>query len=212
VPLDPLVVTDLNVALDESTVEGIRWDERSAEVHVALRVLSLRPDGEPDDDCLRVLTCAPAADLRILLRRDRFGTIPYGPPIPLPDQQALAEFVRSVGLRDSMYGGRAIDDASPLDDWPATVSLDLTFGGAAARHCLYWFTDCSREEPGGTVGYRLEGLVRFGELSVRREDGTAVDVRRFADDGLRWWAARLDNDPRVSSRARRTLSGLDWPH
>jgi hypothetical protein len=219
-------MTDLDAALEESTVDGLRWDESSRQVDVLLQVLALGPDGEVDTDPRRVLSCSGASEMRVLLRRDRFGTIPYGPVIPLSDREALEEFLASLSSRDSMYGGHAFDDPSPVDDWPATDSLSVTFpaGGPGqglhanpparakaappAPHCLYWFADCAREEPGGTVAYRLEGLVRFTDLSVRRADGAPLDVRAFAADGVRWWTARLNNDPRVSSRTRTIPAGL----
>lgn len=221
-------MTDLDAALEESTVEGLRWDESSQQVDLLLQVLALGADGEVDADPRRVLSCSGASELRVLLRRDRFGTMGYGPVIPLPDRSALEEFFASLSSRDSMYGGRAFDDPSPVDDWPATQSLSVTFrtGGPGrglqedpagrteaappAPHCLYWFADCAREEPGGTVAYRLEGLVRFTDLSVRRADGAPLDVRAFADDGVRWWTARVNDDPWVSSRVRRELIGLNW--
>jgi hypothetical protein len=224
VPLNPLLVTDLDTALEESTVEGLRWDESSRQVDVLLRVLALGADGEVDADPRRVLSCSGASQLRVLLRRDRFVTLGYGPVIPLPDRAALEEFLASLSSRGPMYGGRAFDDPSPVDDWPATASLSVTFTAdgpgqglpghpqarvEAAPHCLYWFADCARDEPGGTVAYRLEGLVRFTDLSVRRADGAPLDIRAFADDGVRWWAARLNDDPRVSSWARHELIELN---
>lgn len=209
-PLDQLLVADLAMALEESTVEGLAWDGSSRRVDLRLRVLALRADGSVDADPRRVLTCAGASGLRILLRRDRVGTIPFGPVVPLPDRAALEHFVASLTSRDSMYGGRAFEDPSPTDDWPATDSLAITFAERPAPHCLYWFTDCLRDEPGGTVSYRLEGLVRFTDLAVRRDDGTPLDLRAFADDGMRWWAARQVDDPRVAARDRRELIGVAW--
>jgi hypothetical protein len=210
VPLEPQVVTDLNVALDEATVESVDWDDSSAQVRLGVRVLALPEQNALGDDPYRVLTCTPASRLRILLRRDPFGSPPFGPPVPLPDHQSLTDFLHTLTFRDAMHGGRALDDPSPVDDWPATESLAVDFHRGPGEHCLYWFTDCGREEPGGTVAYRLEGFVRFSELTVQRKDGTTLDVRTFADEGLRWWAARRAGDPRVSSRIRRELTGLAW--
>jgi hypothetical protein len=210
VTLDPLLVADLDTALEEATVQDLAWDTVRRQVEVQVRVLSLAADGTTDADRHRVLCCSGVSQARILLRRDRLGAIPYGPVVPLPDLAALRDFLASTTTRDAMYGGRALDDDSPVDDWPASVSFSLDVPGGAAPHCLYWFTDCTREEPGGIVGYRLEGLVRFTELEVRRADGAATDLRSFADDGMRWWAARMNNDPRVASRAGRELIGLSW--
>jgi hypothetical protein len=198
VPFDQLCVKDLNAVLDEATVEGIRWDETSRQVQVRLCVPVLCDDGLTDVDPRCDLTFLQVSSLRILLRRNRLGTIHYGPVIPLVDQQMLREFFATLTFTDSMDPGRAFDDDSPLDDWPAADSLTVRFSARPVAHSFYWFAECGREEPGGMVGYRLEGLVGFGSLSVAREDGTPIGVSEFAAAGARWWATRISDDPRVT--------------
>jgi hypothetical protein len=143
--------------------------------------------GLPDPDPIRVLTFGQARTLRVLLRPHWVGRLHHGRTIPLADQRALASFLGSLTFAGPMHGGRALDDPSPTDDWPATPSLAVTWATGPAPHCFYWFTECGREEPGGLVGYLLEGAVRFGDLSVARDDGTPVPVTELAAAGLRWW-------------------------
>jgi hypothetical protein len=208
--LDRQLVTDLNVALDEATVQGVRWGPTTKQVKILLCVLALPECGPADPDPRRMLILSGVDSLQVLLRRDRLGTIDYGPPICLPDQQALDDFFTSLAFSDSMYGGKALDDPSPTDDWPARPSLVLRFRAESGPHSFYWFTDCGREEPGGTVLYRLEGLVRFTSLAIERADGSRINAREFADAGQRWWTARCGDDPRVSARAQRELGALSW--
>lgn len=189
--LDQALVADLNVALDGATVQGVTWDGSVRQVRLLMRVLTL----PAADDSRRFLVLSQVSALQILLRSCPSRAVGYGPLIPLPDQRALEEFLGSVAFTGGMYGGRALDDASPTDDWPAGHSLALRFAARDAPHCLYWFGDCTREEPGGTIGYRLEGLVRFAGLEVREIDGTSTDVRAFAEAGMRWWSAQPEDGP-----------------
>jgi hypothetical protein len=205
---DPAPIVDLNVGLDEAVVRGVSWDPSNGQVRVLLEVLALLPDGQADPDPRRVLILSEVSGLEVLLRRDQTGAISYGPPVPVPDQAALDRFFDSLSVADAMYGGRMLDDASPTDDWPTGRSLALRFRDDSADHCLYWFTECARSEPGGLVGYRLEGLVGFDRFSVRRADGTSVTPRQFAAAARDWWQARYHHDPRVSSQAQRELRPL----
>lgn len=181
-------VTDLNTALDEATVRRIGWDEATARVQVRLCVRSVDERDRPDPDPVRVLTFTQVRELRILLRPECFG-VHHGRTIPLAGEAALGTFLDSLALTGPMHGGRAVDDASPTDDWPATASLTVRFDPpptAGPMHCFYWFTECARQEPGGLVGYLLEGLVRFTGLEVHRADGTPLSVPDVAAAGLRW--------------------------
>ena len=207
---DPAPIVDLNVGLDEALVRGVHWDRAAGQVRVLLEVLALLPNGQADPDPRRVLILSEVSELQVLLRRDQTGTIHYGPPVPVPDQVALDRFFASLSVADAMYGGRMLDDASPTDDWPVGRSLAVQFREGPAGHCLYWFTECARREPGGLVGYRLEGLVDFDLFTVLRADGTTVSPRAFADAARDWWQARYHQDPRVSAQAQRDLRPLTW--
>lgn len=208
--LDPALIVDLNVGLDEAVVRGVRWDLSAGQVRVLLEVLALLPDGQADPDPRRILVLSEVSELEVLLRRDQTGTIHYGPPMPVPDQAALDRFFASLSVADAMYGGRMLDDASPTDDWPVGRSLAIRFRDEPTSHCLYWFTECARREPGGLVGYRLEGLVGFDQFSVRRADGTPISPRQLAGAAADWWLARYHQDPRVSAQAQRELHPLTW--
>jgi hypothetical protein len=210
VPLDAGSIADLNLALDEAGVQGLRWDRPAGVVRVLLQVLTLPVDGAPDLDCRRALVLTGVRELQILLRRDRTGAVAVGPPIPLAGEQALDDFFGSLTFADAIHDGKVLDDPSPADDWPATVSLTVHFRDRPAPHSLYWFTECGRPEPGGTVGYRLEGLAWFDNLAVERADGSPLSLHEFSDAGRRWWAARYDDDPRVSGRAQRALHHPAW--
>ena len=208
--LDPPLITDLNVALDEAVVQGVRIDRPAGQVRVLLQVLTLPAEGPADPDPRRAVILTGVSQSRVLLRRDRTGAIPFGPPIPLADQQALDDFFASLTFADATHGGRMLDDPSPTDDWPATPSLVVPFPAQPADHYLHWFTECGREEPGGTIGYHLEGLIQFDTLAIERADSTPVGIRDFAAAGRRWWIARHNNDPRVSARAQRQHPRPAW--
>lgn len=192
-PLCPSHLPELNLALDEALVRSVRWDVPTARVRLALRVLA-RPADDPSD-LDRELVLHDVSRVRVLLRRDRSGTLDYGPPVPLAGQDDLEDFLSSLCLSDAMHDGKPLDDASPTDDWPATVSLTVDFPRPAGAHTLYWFTECARDEPGGTVGYLLEGLVAFDDLTVHRRDGRPLSFERFVEDHRRWWLDRMRPAP-----------------
>ncbi|MGW4944482.1 hypothetical protein ACWEOZ_23155 [Actinoplanes sp. NPDC004185] len=191
---------ELDVALNESDVVGVQ--QRSGNIVLLLHVLLAPERGPVDPDTRRMLVLSEPSRARVLLRRDRIGTDAYGPAVPLPDLEAVDEFLASLSWSGAMYGWRFLDEPELTDDWPALVSLDLGLASTPARHSLYWFNECGREEDGDQVAYCSEGVVEFERLRVLRADGTPVALEDFVADGKRWWSGLHNGDPRVAPEAQ----------
>jgi hypothetical protein len=192
---------DLEVALNEATVAGLRLESGDA-VSLLLHVLALPESGPPDQDTRRVLVLSGVSRVRVLLRRDVPGEVDYGPALPLADLAAVEEFFASLSRTGDLYGGEFLDAPDLVADWPAAVSLDLTLGAVAPEtHSLYWFNECGTADG----SFCLEGLVEFTGVAARRADGTPLPVEELVADGRRWWAAFRGGDPRVSPAAQQAL-------
>ncbi|MEU8609270.1 hypothetical protein AB0C29_14830 [Actinoplanes sp. NPDC048791] len=192
---------ELDVALNESDVVGIQ--ERSGSIVLLLHVFSVPEYGPVDPDTRRMLVLSEPSRVQVLLRRDRLGADAYGPVVPLPDLQSVDEFLASLSWSGSMYGWRFLDAPELIDDWPDLLSLDLGLASTPARHSLYWFNECGREEDGDQVAYCIEGVVEFERLRVLRADGTSVALEDFVADGKRWWSGLHTGDPRVGIEAQK---------
>lgn len=197
---------DLNVALNEATVVGLR-PVPGGGVVLLLNVLALPATGPADPDGRRALICSGVSRTRVLLRRwNTAGDPTYGPAIPLRDFEAVEEFFASLSMFGAMYGWEFLDKPDLIDDWPPVVSLDRSLDAAAAAHSLYWFNECGQDDGrDGYVTYCIEGVVDFQELTVERFDGTPVALEEFAAAGKRWWQGLYGNDPRVSPSAQVAL-------
>ncbi|GAB1641398.1 hypothetical protein [Krasilnikovia sp. MM14-A1259] len=188
---------EIDIALNESDVVGVQ--EWSGSIVLLLHVLAVPEYGPVDVDTRRMLVLSEPARVRVLLRRDRIGQYAYGPVVPLSDLESVDEFLASASWHGSMYGWRFLDDPELISDWPAHVSLDIVWASTPARHSLYWFNECGREEDGESVAYCIEGVVEFEQLQVRRADGTPVALEVFVADGK-----LHGGDPRVAPEAQTT--------
>jgi hypothetical protein len=196
IPVD--VPDDLEVALNEATVAGLRVT--GDEVRLLLHVLALPAEGPPDPDTRRALVFAPVSRVRVLLRRDEPGEVDYGPAVPLADLAAVADFFASLTRTGDLYGWEFVDAPDLVADWPPEVSLDLNLGEPTAEtHTLYWFNECGA----GADQFCIEGQIEFEDVSVERADGTPMPMPDFIADGRRWWKAFSTNDPRVTHTAQR---------
>ncbi len=195
------VPADLEVALNEATVAGLRLETGDA-VSLLLHVLALPESGPPDPDTRRALVLSGVSRVRVLLRRDVPGEVDYGPALPLADLAAVEEFFASLSRTGDLYGGEFLDAPDLVADWPPAVSLDRTLGAATPEtHSLYWFNECGTADD----SFCIEGLVEFTEVAARRADGTPLPVEEFVAAGRRWWAAFRGGDPRVSPAAQQAL-------
>ena len=191
---------ELDVALNECDVVGML--ERSRSIVLLLHVLSAPERGPVDPDTRRMLVLSEPSRVRVLLRRDPIGLEAFEPAIPLPDLESVDEFLASLSWSGSMYGWRFLDEPELIDDWPAVLSLDLGPASTPARHSLYWFNECGREEDGDRIAYCIEGVVEFERLQVLRADGTPVAPEEFVAGGKRWWSGLHTDDPRVALEAQ----------
>ncbi|WP_370948095.1 hypothetical protein AB5J62_11025 [Amycolatopsis sp. cg5] len=168
----------LNVALNESTVLGLR-QRPDGGVALLLEVLAL-PE-TPDDR--RLLIMSGVSSVRVLLRRDPMSE-GYGPPIPLADFDAVEAFFASITVSQSMYGWKFLDSPELTEDWPTNVSFEVQSAGPGS-HSLYWFNEARV----GSELYCIEGTIEFETLSVTYSDGTPLPLEDFAAAGKRWWDA-----------------------
>jgi hypothetical protein len=197
------VVADLNEALNEATVAGLRL-RPDGSVAVLLHVLALPEHGPTDPDTRRALFLSGVSKVRVLLRRERPAASPrYGPAIPLADFDAVEEFFTSISVSGSMYGWEFVDGPDPADDWPSVISLEHTREPVAAAHSLHWFNECGLPVPDGYSSHCVEGVVDFTELTIEHFDGSTIPVKEFTAAGTRWWRAFFRGDPRVSVEAQR---------
>lgn len=193
----------LETAVNEADVVGVRSLDRET-VAFLLEVCALPEVGPMDPDPRRMLVLHGVTELRFLLRRVTVDG--SGPAVPLADLEALEDFFESLASGGSMYGRRFFDAPELTEDWPPTPSLVVHLAGDTPAHTFYWFNECGRVEDGETRSYCIEGTAGFADLSVRLANGTDQAVEDFVDDGVRWWQALQDHDPRVNVDAQGTWS------
>ncbi|GHJ45118.1 hypothetical protein Cs7R123_24600 [Catellatospora sp. TT07R-123] len=205
---DRSVVAGLNTALNEADVVGLRvyWPGRT--VRLLLHVLALPELGPADPDTRRALIFTGVSQLRVLLRTDRSNNRDYSKAITLADADDADRFLASVGWSNPMYGWSFVDDPQLTHGWPEELSFTLTSPNGPAdgpgTHTLYWFCECGRAEPGGDIGYCIEGDIRFERLEIERADGSPIPLTTFVAAGVRWWEAHEAADPRVSPEAQQS--------
>ncbi len=189
----------LNVALNEATVFGVRYDGDAAVCRLLVEVASLPEVGPTDPDPRRVLVLSGASSVDVLLRQELPGEDPaYGPALPLADLEELGIFLASLPMVDAMYGWEFVDRENSTEGWPAEPSLRVVGGPTSGAHSLTWFAECA---DGEGANYVLEGVVVFDAVSVERADAIKLDLDEFLDDGHRWWQAFRDHDARLTSQA-----------
>lgn len=182
---------DLDVALNESTVVGLRTRADGAVVLLA-HVLTLPYDGDPR----RALVFGGVTRNRVLLRRGE-------EVLPLADVAAAHAFLSGVQWDGQLCGWAFVDRPDLVADWPATVSLDL--GGGPGAHSLFWFNECGRDG----VSHCVEGVVDFTTFAVERADGTPVPLPDFVDGGRRFWQSLSASEEAARDAQRMTISWRD---
>ncbi|MBO0804448.1 MAG: hypothetical protein J2P25_15405 [Nocardiopsaceae bacterium] len=194
---------DVEVALNEADVLGIRLDPSGAWCDLLLHVLALPEAGPLDPDARRILRLTLPAQLRVLLRADQAGTAGHEQVIPLADLDAVEEFFASLSWSWSMYGWKFFDDPSLTHDWPTQPSLTVAVRPGAGSHSLYWFNECGRKEGDTNAAYCIEGTVTFEDLEILRADATPQPLSEFIAGGRRYWQALHSRDARLSVEAQR---------
>ncbi|ONI91015.1 hypothetical protein ALI144C_02000 [Actinosynnema sp. ALI-1.44] len=185
------VVEDLNEALNEATVTGLRL-RPDGSVAILLHVLALPEHSPVDPDTRRALILSGASAVRVLLRRERPAESPrYGPAIPLRDFDAVEEFFASIAVSGSMYGWEFLDSPNLTKDWPSMISLDHPQELTAAAHSLYWFNECGLPASDGYLSHCIEGVVDFTDLAVERFDGSP--------SSLAWEGFMITANPRCKA-------------
>lgn len=210
--LEQSLVADLNTALNEADVCGLRYEPDKNEARLLIEVLALPLEGPVDPDPRRALVLGGATSILVWLERDRVDVDGEGAAVPIASLEALEEFFVSLRWAHSMYGWEFIDLDDPRRGFPSEPSLAIATGVRPAPHSLRWFTECGREEASGQAAYVLGGVVWFDTFHVERADGVALDPEAFAAAGTRWWKAFYDKDPRISVEAQREHSAqaLHW--
>ena len=202
----------LGVALNEAEVVGVRLLDEPGAIGVMLHVAALPEFGEIDRDARRTLVLRGVDQVRVMLRLDMAGD-GLGEPIPLSGLDSVDAFFASLSFGGSMYGWDFFDRADFTQDWPSPPSLQLTLSDQHPSHTFDWFMDhCGRVEDGQLRIYLIEGTVGFNEISIQRATGDDQLLETFIDEGVRWWQAFQDHDPRVGHEAQRAwgASRLTW--
>ncbi len=210
---DQGLIDRLDLALNESTVCGLRYDVDRGEARLLVEVEALPEVGSIDRDPRRAIVLSSVESIEVTLRSDRVGG--YGPVLPLGSLDDLEQFFAGLSWAHPMYGWKFVDVADPGPAWQVEPSLRVGAGGGVAAHSLRWFTECS--SAGGTGGpgsYVLQGVVWFAELRVERADGSSLPLEGFLADGARWWKAFREGDSRLSVQGQREAASasLRWRH
>ncbi len=197
---------DLETALNESDVVGVRLNPSGSYVDVLLHVLALPSSGPLMKDGRRILRLTAPAELRFLLRSHALGgQAAAEPAIPLDDLAAVEGFFDSLAWGGSMCGWRFFD-ARMTDDWPAAPSLVVTVSGRAARHPFYWFNECGAERDGESAAYCMEGTIGFDDILVLDASERQIPIETFLADGVRQWDAFYSHDERLSIQAQGAMA------
>jgi hypothetical protein len=193
------LIDQLDLALNESQVCGLRFDAEAAEARLLIEVLALPVAGPIDRDPRRVLVLSGVPSIEVILRADRDGAL--GPVLPLESFDALDRFFASLGHADAMYGWSFIDRQSAGEVWNVRASLSAASSETqAAGHTLHWFTECGRPGSGEDWDrFLVQGVIRFDGLRIERADGRPVPLQEVLEDARRWWDAFERKDARLSA-------------
>jgi hypothetical protein len=212
---DQGLVDRLDLALNESTVCGLRYDADVGEARLLIEVDALPEAGPIDPDPRRVVVMSSVESIEVTVRRDRVDG--YGPVLPLASFDGLERFFAGLSWAHPMYGWEFADVADLGPAWQVEPSLRVGPGRGLASHSLRWFTECgSVDRAGEPRSYVLQGVVWFAELRIERADARPVSLEEFAADARRWWDAFARRDARVSVAAQRqahagAASWRSWP-
>jgi len=208
---DQGLIDRLDLALNESTVCGLRYDAERGQARLLVEVEALPEVGSIDRDPRRAIVLSSVESIEVTVRRDRVGG--YGPVLPLGSLDDLEQFFAGLSWAHPMYGWEFVDVSDPGPAWRVEPSLRVRHGGGVATHSLRWFTECSSaggaSEPGS---YVLQGVVWFAELRIERADGSSLPLEGFLADGARWWKAFRQGDSRLSVQGQREAASasLRW--
>lgn len=200
---------NLDAALNEAMVCGLRYDSDRRAASLLIENMALPEHGRMDSDPRRVLIMSPVSSLDVWLRANRSGDL--GAPIELDSLDELERFFQSLGWAGAMYGWSFVDVSQPWDAIGGVPSLRITASEQSAPHILRWFTECGRWQGSERESFLLAGLIQFTELDVRQADGTSIGAEGFAADGARWWRAFNAHDERTGVDAQRKLNA-SAPH
>ena len=210
---DQGLIDQLDLALNESTVCGLRYDAERREARLLVEVEALPEVGPMDPDPRRVIVMSSVESIEVTVRSDRVDG--YGPVLPLGSLDDVEQFFAGLSWAHPMYGWEFVDVTDPGPAWQVEPSLRLRPGGGLAAHSLRWFTECgSAGRTGEPHSYVLQGIVWFAELRIERADGSSLPVERFLADGARWWKGFRAGDSRLSAQGQREAASaaLRWRH
>jgi hypothetical protein len=205
-------VDRLDLAFNESTVCGLRFDASAAEARLLVEVLALPELGPIDSDPRRVVVFSGVSSVEVILRADRDEAL--GVVLPVESMDALETFFASLGQSNAMYGWSFIDIEDAGEDWNVTPSLiRQSTQPRAGGHTLHWFTECGRAGADEDwERYYLQGVIHFDGLRVERADSRPVPLEEFVTDARRWWDAFQGHDARLSTEAQQQAqaSAVSW--
>jgi hypothetical protein len=199
---DQGLIDQLDLALNESTVCGLRYDADLDEARLLIEVEALPEVGPIDRDPSRAVVMSSVESIEVTVRSDRVGG--YGPVVPVGSLDDLEQFFAGLSYAHPMYGWEFVDVAVPGPAWQVEPSLRVRPGRGVAAHSLRWFTECgSAGRTGEQRSYVLQGVVRFAQLRIERADARPEPLEEFVADARRWWDAFQRRDARVSVDAQR---------
>lgn len=193
--LNDRLVSELNVALNESRWCFADTTSDGSVVYLGFQVLSLPVDGPEPDVMARSVRIhlqsvgRIAASLRMGRWDDVDATVEQ---FALSDLNAVVE-----GFGGSpIYGWEFIDGPEKSwGHWKDRLSLDMVIPSGSDQHVF----DLFQESPLGPDRH-LDVRIWFKDLSVFDYEMNPISIEEFADGGRRWWNALYEGDPRTSGQ------------
>jgi hypothetical protein len=195
----------LDGVVDESTLVGVRFDDREQEVELRLAILAAPSSSAGSVQPTRTFAlrgvgriAAWLCDLKGIEHPASKGFPGFGhphwtyepvqPPVPISSLTALAGLINDA--QPSLYWlPTPIFDAPEEPEWLAHPSIDVEFGRSAAHTIHLWI------DQGPILGVRnLNLFISFDKIQIRNEDGESQSVDQVADAVAAWWHAMSAGD------------------
>jgi hypothetical protein len=112
---DQGLIDRLDLALNESTACGLRYDAERGNARLLVEVEALPEVGSVDRDPRRAIVLSSVESIEVTVRSDRVGG--YGPVLPLGSLDDVEQFFAGLSWAHPMYGWEFVDISDPGPAW-----------------------------------------------------------------------------------------------